>query len=172
MFKFIKRLFSGSSPTVNEEPEKAVSPSPSKNTKKAVIPFNPELISSLTSDHHKLLESFKLILESAKKKHYPLLMTTLNEFSNTLNAHLSREGVELYVYLELTALGDDRQTFRDFRIEMGEIASTVTNVINTYKNSPVTDENVEQFTKDFSGLGGVLVDRIDREEGTLYPLYK
>ncbi|MCK4842127.1 MAG: hemerythrin domain-containing protein [Methylococcales bacterium] len=175
MFGFIKKLFSQSDSKKNVKDETinklATSLSGSKKKKVSTIPYNPELIDSLKTEHQDLLSSFGHIMDSAEKKRYPLLAKTLKDFSNLLNAHLTKEGIELYVFLEFSTHIDNPDVFRDFRREMSEIASVVMGVINRYTKKAVSDETVDQFIKEFTELGGVLVDRIEREENMLYTLY-
>ncbi len=170
MFNFIKNFFSKKK-TESEEKEKTNKPVASKKKQLGSISFNPMLIEGLKFEHQNLISIYQHIMDSAEKKEYPILLKALSDFSNALSAHLTKEDIELYIFLEFIAQGKDREVIRDFRLEMGGIAKIVIGVINKYNNTAVSDENVVDFIQEFSELGGVLVDRIEREEATLYPLY-
>jgi hypothetical protein len=147
-----------------------------KESKKHIIPYKPNLIADLESDHKNLLISYKRIMNSADKKQYAKLTLCLNGFSELLKSHLRKESIYLYMYLEFVIGKEngimDSKIFRAFRLEMKNISVAVSGAINLYTNTPVTDETVDKFIKDFSEIGSILVDRIEREEKNLYPIYK
>lgn len=175
MFGSIKKLFSSNSSEANTKEETIDKSSESlttfNNKENTSLSFKPELIPSLKSEHQHLLSLYTLIMGFAEKKNYSLLTEVLAEFDCLLKDHLGKEGIELYVGLEFSPNIDDPKIFRDFRREMSNIASIVVKAINKHTKKAVTDETVDQFIKEFSDLGGVLVERIEREESVLYPLY-
>lgn len=178
MFKFIRKLFFGKKELLPPSPQKSnesIIKQVPKTKIKSVIPYNPELIEGLQEDHKALLTIYSKIMEHAKAKQYAELTFGLDGFDELLKSHLRKESHELYMYLEFVVAKDegneDRKMFRDFRLEMKEIAVTVRGFVNQYTNIPVTNTTVDQFIADFTQLGGVLVERINREEKNLYLIY-
>jgi len=142
---------------------------------KELIPYNDKLIEILEADHKILLKVYTEIMEQAGKKDYSSLTTLLKTFLKILRKHLSKERIDLYMYIELVLSKKlknyDKKVFRDLRLELSTIAIKASSALNQYIHTPVTDKTVKQFTKDFTALGGVLVNRIEREEKNIFPIY-
>ena len=185
MFASIKSLFSSKSEALPIAPvakQKPATPKPvllkkaPVKKRRELIPYNNRLIPLLEEDHKKLLSIFTSIVGHASDRNYAALTLGLNDFSDLLKNHLRKEGLDLYMYLELVVGKEegqnDSKVFREFRLEMKGIAVAVSSAINKYTNIPVTDDTVDQFISDFTDLGDVLVDRIEREEQILYPIYE
>lgn len=97
----------------------------------------------------------------------------LEVFRAGIQSHLLIENVRLYIYLE-HQLADDETSHRlihDFRHEMDGIGKAVVGFLAKYKDLNVDSNLVASFGRDLEAVGKVLVDRIQREESTLYPLY-
>jgi len=152
-----------------------VASSPKKRQKKQILVYNSELIDSLEQDHQILLSLYTDIMKYAANREYTLLAQGLSNFSELLTTHLRKESIDLYMYLEFVVVKGDavdtRGTLRAFRLEMKEISIAVSSMLHHYENMPVTYKTVEKFLVDFKELGRILVDRIAREEKTLYPIY-
>ncbi len=137
--------------------------------------YNSKLINGLEKDHQVLLSLHAYIMKSATNKEYNSLSKAMVDFSEILTTHLRKESIDLYMYLEFVVIKTDetdtRETFRAFRLEMKKISITVSSILHHYENTPVTDQTVEKFLIDFKELGNILVDRIQREEKILYPIY-
>jgi hypothetical protein len=182
MFTFIRYLFfivceklKLNCKKIKLETHLNVASPPKKRQKKQILVYNSELIHSLEQDHQVLLSLYTDIMKYATNRQYHSLAQGLNDFSERLTTHLRKEGIDLYMYLEFVVAKrdavDTRETLRDFRLEMKEISIAVSSVLHHYENMPVTHETVEKFLIDFKELGRILVDRIAREEKTLYPIY-
>ncbi|WP_343793276.1 hypothetical protein [Dokdonella soli] len=84
------------------------------------------------------------------------------------------ENVHFYVYLEQSFRGDEenKALIHDFRREMNGIARGVVEFVRRYQQAPVSADNCAAFLKEYEAVGKLLVMRIEREEGNLYPLYQ
>lgn len=60
---------------------------------------------------------------------------------------------------------------KGFRREMDSIARIAMSFLKKYEMIGVDAELAKLFAADFEQLGKVLVERINREESVLYPLY-
>ena len=69
--------------------------------------------------------------------------------------------------------GDAENTalVRSFRREMNAIARGVVDFVKKYQLGNFDQETRQAFLADYQTVGGLLAQRIEREEGSLYPLY-
>lgn len=137
------------------------------------IHYSPDLIASLQGDHQTLLDLYGEITEAFEEKRYTDVSSMLITFRSGLNAHLLTENVRLYIYLERSLAGDEtsRELIHGFRKEMDEIAKVALGFLRKYEAIGVDADLAGRFAADFATLGKVLVERIQKEENTLYPLY-
>ena len=140
-----------------------------------ILTYKSNLIPVLKEDHQALLPLHTSILWYANNRKYKELEKGLNAFGERLKIHLRKETIDLYIYLEFIIAKEieikQRKTFREFRLEMKRISVAVSSALNQYENTPITDETVKQFLIDFKELGRILIDRIEKEEKMLYPIY-
>ncbi|MDR0776314.1 MAG: hemerythrin domain-containing protein [Azonexus sp.] len=137
------------------------------------IRFHPELIDKLTGDHHLLLSLFGETSHAAAQGDVAAAAERLEAFRTALQGHLLTENIRLYVYLE-HLFADDPSTYsliHEFRHEMDGIGKAVISFLLKYEELATHPELAAAFAHDLAGIGKVLVSRIEREEGTLYPLY-
>ncbi|WP_303901238.1 hemerythrin domain-containing protein [Thiohalomonas denitrificans] len=137
------------------------------------IRYDPALVNSLEQDHQKLLRIYTAIKEAFDAGDYETVSARLNEFRAVLQGHLLTENVRLYIYLDRQLAGDDTNSdlIHGFRREMDGIGKDVMNFLKKYETIGVDIDIATAFIRDFEAIGKVLVDRIEREEATLYPLY-
>ena len=90
-----------------------------------------------------------------------------------LEGHLIAENVRFYNYVENAMQGDADSTalVRSFRREMNVIARGVVDFVKKYQLSTFDQQAREEFTEDYKTVYGLLAQRIEREEASLYPLY-
>ncbi len=136
------------------------------------ISYDPALIDRLKHDHEDLVALYvKLgaLLEAGK---YGDIRSELINFKTRFEAHILTENVRFYVYLEQN-LHDVHNTelMRDFRREMNTIARGVVEFVKKYQFSAFDGDLRSQFMQDYQAVGGLLTQRIEREENNLYPLY-
>jgi len=141
---------------------------------KAAVRYNSNLISELVKEHEVLLKVYTKMLSAIETKNFSLITQYLDEFDQKLRAHLLREHVELYVYLEYILSKQTRafQEMHNLRVEMDHISTEVITFLNIHQTIPVNEKTVAQFEHDFVQIGEVLVGRIQREENSLYTLYQ
>ncbi len=137
------------------------------------IKFSPSLINKLEDDHKTLLSIFTQIQDAYKARKYKLVQVKLKHFKMNLMDHLLVENLKLYVYLSHCLVNDDvnSQLVREFRTEMDGIAKAVMTFVKKYETIGVNKELAHYFERDLEKIGIALVERIMREEKTLYPLY-
>jgi hypothetical protein len=137
------------------------------------IRYAPDLINTLKHDHQSLLALYGEIDKAFQEKRYHEVSTMLGEFKGQLHAHLLTENVRLYIYLDRSLAHDpsSSELIRGFRKEMDEIARTALGFLRKYETIGVDEQLASHFDTDFRTIGKVLVERIEKEENTLYPLY-
>lgn len=161
-----------------KEAPAAVSTQPSDTGTAAAAPgtqihYHADLIGKLTGDHRLLLKLFGEIQSAAAAGNAVAAAARLEEFRVALQGHLLTENVRLYVYLE-HLLADDAQShalIHEFRHEMDGIGKVVVAFLGKYRELAAHPELIAEFSGELAAIGKVLVERIRREEETLYPLY-
>ena len=153
------------------------SPTPVRNGVSPPPPRGPSydsgLVPSLKNDHQELVALFEQIGRTYEARRFHEIPALLTAFKTRLEAHLLTENVRFYNYVEST-LRDDAENLaliRDFRREMNTIARGVIDFVKKYQSSNDADGLMHGFLADYRTVGGLLVQRIQREEGNLYPLY-
>lgn len=137
------------------------------------IGYSPELVVHLEADHVKLGETFTAIDQTFKSGDLRATVAHLEEFRTEIQAHLLTENVRLYIYLE-HALAHDASShalIHEFRHEMDSIGKAVLTFLGKYRELDTQPNLAASFGDDLRAVGKVLVERIQREESTLYPLY-
>lgn len=166
MRNFISGLFGSDNSTKRQEPSAG---------QNRTINYDPSLINGLTKDHHHLVDIFQRIWSEGYERHdYPRLAQLLTEFKSGFQAHLIKENVRFYVYLEQSLAGDTHtlQIVRDFRTDMNEIATAVVQFCKRYTREAFTMEMVRDFPGDYQKIGEALTRRVSLEEKELYTLYQ
>ena len=137
------------------------------------IRYDPDLVDSLKNDHTDLVSMYGQLGLDVKEGKFDRIPNALLAFKTRLEAHLLIENVRFYVYLEQALAGDSENMalIRDFRREMNIIARGVVEFVRRYQQTRVTPENSLHFIREYDEVGKLLVMRIEREEGSLYPLY-
>ncbi|MCU0755706.1 MAG: hemerythrin domain-containing protein [Xanthomonadales bacterium] len=134
--------------------------------------YDSSLVPLLKHDHEELLSLFQHIGQVYERRRYHELPALLIAFKTRLEAHLLTENVRFYNYVE-ASLFDDAENFaliRDFRREMNTIAKGVIEFVKKHQK-PVNEFDARAFQSDYQTVGGLLQQRIQREESNLYPLY-
>lgn len=167
MFGLFKKK-TGDSPAAETKVTEAAHTAPGTE-----IHYSPELISSLHDDHKTLLNLYGDIESAFNEKRYTDVSSMLEEFKSGLSAHLLTENVRLYIYLDRCLAHDPTSSdlIRGFRKEMDDIAKVALGFLKKYETIGVDEDLANHFAADFATIGKVLVERIQKEEQTLYPLY-
>lgn len=137
------------------------------------IPFHPDLVDQLKADHQGLLATFGAIGNAYSAHDLAATSAHLEAFRGQLMAHLLKENVRFYIYLEHALVSDptSHALVHQFRHEMDGIGKAVMAFLDKYRNLAVDSSLAGSFGADLASVGGVLVQRIKSEEETLYPLY-
>lgn len=137
------------------------------------IGYSADLVSQLEAEHVKLAQIFTAIGQAFDAGDVVTTVAHLEKFRSAIQAHLLTENVRLYIYLE-HALAQDaisHALIHDFRHEMDSIGKAVLSFLGKYRELDTQPNLTISFGSDLSAIGKVLVERIQREESTLYPLY-
>lgn len=136
--------------------------------------YDSRLVEALRHDHQELVHLFENIGRLIDAQRFDLIPSQLVAFKTRLEAHLLTENVRFYNYVESSLRDDpeDLSLIRDFRREMNTIARAVVEFVKKYQRLGIDQTLQVQFTVDYRAVGGLLVQRIEREEGNLYPLYQ
>ena len=137
------------------------------------IRYDPSLVASLKNDHAELVTMYGQLGQDVRDGQFQRIPNALLSFKTRLEAHLLIENVRFYVYLEQSMSGDSENMaiIRDFRREMNGIARGVVEFVRRYQQLRVNSANSHDFIREYDDVGKLLVMRIEREEGNLYPLY-
>ncbi|MCL2524773.1 MAG: hemerythrin domain-containing protein [Betaproteobacteria bacterium] len=153
---------------VLEKPEEAPKHAPGTQ-----ISYSPDLVPQLHEEHQKLVEIFGMINTAFAKNDLPLTAKFIDEFRRDIQAHLLTENIRFYIYLEHSLEKDSESLYlvHSFRQEMDTIGKAVLAFLSQYKDIGTRPDYALPFGRDLEEVGKILVDRIRREEETLYPLY-
>ncbi len=137
------------------------------------IAYDAELVPALKHDHKVLVQLFGQVGDEAERGHFERIPQMLMSFKVHLEGHLIAENVRFYNYVESTMQGDAENTalIRSFRREMNSIARGVVDFVKKYQVPAFDDGLRQEFMADYRTVGGLLAQRIELEETSLYPLY-
>ncbi len=155
---------------VNQKPDASSAPVAPGTS----IHYHADLIGKLTSDHRALLDLFGRIKLAHGSGQLEEAAALLVRFRTALQDHLLVESVRLYVYLE-HRMRDDPDSHRlihDFRHEMDGIGKAAMAFLGKYARLAQDPQLNDSFGPELDAVGRVLVERIQREETVLYPLYE
>lgn len=175
MFGFIRDFFKGRPEPVDTRPPNPIKEVELNQPRKASsIAYDPDLINNLKDDHNHLVSLYgRMWTEGFEANDREKLAYLVTQFKRDFQAHLLKENVKFYVYLEQN-LAEDPTTMelvRDFRSEMNDIANAVIRFCKAYGKPIITAEQKINFKKDYETVGKVLTHRVSLEENELYTLY-
>lgn len=153
-------------PSAPETPAAAVAPG-------THIAYHPQLVGELVQEHRNLLACFNAIAQAFESGDLPATCRELEHFRGFLLAHLLKENVRFYIYLEHALAGDatSHALVHQFRHEMDGIGKTVIAFLGKYAELAKNPALAASFAGELGGIGEVLIQRIRNEEDNLYPLY-
>lgn len=137
------------------------------------ISYSADLVPHLHADHLMLAEIFTTIDNAFQAGDLAATVRHMNHFRMAVQAHLLSENVRLYIYLEHALAHDavSHALIHEFRHEMDSIGKAVLTFLGKYRELDTQPNLAVSFGSDLKAVGKVLVERIEREESTLYPLY-
>ena len=139
----------------------------------AAFAYRPALIEELEREHRALQGMFAALHRAHRVGDVTACIANLQLFTNLLRAHLLKEDLQLYRYLEHAHRRDRAaaQRLAALRTEMQAIGSTLSTFASAYVNASWDERRRRQLGRDLDGIGRILAQRIATEEHVLYPLY-
>lgn len=175
MFDFVRRWMGQDTATAAPPPPVRPNAStPTGSLASRAPAYDSRLIESLKHDHHGLVELFQQIGQVAERGRFHELPALLVAFKTGLESHVIAENVRFYNYVENSLAGDEENLalIRSFRREMNAIARGVVDFVKKYQRAAFNEATRDAFLRDYAVVGGLLSQRIQREETSLYPLYQ
>jgi len=161
---------------VQPEPQ---SPAATPTTSQPLAPgtrigYDPLLIKRLRTDHQRMLELFTQTQELLTTHDYDGVKRKLGVLRVTLQDHLLTASVKFYVYVSRQLAGDPAKTaiINEYRREMLINSRQIMDFLRTYSSARLDDSFAETFQIELLVIGSALVQRIEREQTTLFPLYQ
>lgn len=137
------------------------------------IRYDPELIPHFVEAHRGLSALAIQLQAKVVDGRYIEATQLLRQFKTDIFRHFLEENVRFYTYLAYCLKTDVEggAMMTDMRREMGEIGRTITRFLKNYEMG-VDMDNADSFLRQFEDVIAALGDRIQREEGSLYTLYR
>lgn len=141
---------------------------------KASITYSAQLVPSLLNDHKELFKLYDDIETNLNTGNFDSLPRLLGAFKTKLDVHLLSENLRFYCYLEqsLATQPEELEIMKNFRHEMNSIARAAVNFVRKWQTAGVTSASTKTFTLEAEQVKSLLVERMQREETGLYPLYQ
>lgn len=138
------------------------------------VSYTPTLIDELEQEHRAIAQCFAQMRAAAQKEDIHTVVTTLGQFKKKLTAHLYKENMKLYMYLQyaLTSQPYDYAQMRELRKEMDKIATSSMQFMTKYQQLENNPALIKTFATDLAELNKALSMRITLEETSLFPLYQ
>lgn len=138
------------------------------------IGYDPLLIKRLKADHQRMLELFTQTQSLLITHDYDGVKHRLGELRITLQDHLMTANVKFYVYVSRQLANDPAKTaiISEYRREMLANSRQIMDFLRTYSAARLDDTFAEPFQIELLVIGAALVQRIEREQSTLFPLYQ
>lgn len=172
MLDFFRKLFGGGQGPRSQALPQGVPPVEQRRAGFGIA-YDAGLVPALKRDHADLVKLYGAIGECAQQGDFQQVPQMLMAFKVHLEGHLIAENVRFYNYVENAMQGDADSTalVRSFRREMNAIARGVVDFVKKYQLSTFDQQAREEFSEDYKTVYGLLAQRIEREEASLYPLY-
>jgi len=138
------------------------------------IGYDPLLIKRLRSDHQRMLELFTKTQMMLTTHDYDGVQRMLGKLRITLQDHLMTASVKFYVYVSRQLAGDAAKSaiINEYRREMLGSSRQIMDFLRTYSAVRLDDSFADTFQVELLVIGAALVQRIEREQTTLFPLYQ
>jgi Hemerythrin HHE cation binding domain len=172
VFDRLRKMFGGKQTPTSQALPNGV-PSAEQRRAGFGIAYDADLVPALKKDHKALVQMYGEVGQLAERGEFSQIPQMLLAFKVYLEGHLIAENVRFYNYVESTMQSDPENTalIRSFRREMNAIARGVVDFVKKYQLAQFDDQLREEFISDYKTVGGLLAQRIEREEASLYPLY-
>ncbi len=172
MFDRLRKMFGGKQTPTSQALPNGV-PSAEQRRGGFGIAYDADLVPALKNDHKALVQMYGEVGQIAERGEFNQIPQMLLAFKVYLEGHLIAENVRFYNYVEGTMQNDPENIalIRSFRREMNAIARGVVDFVKKYQLAEFDASLRQEFMNDYKTVGGLLAQRIEREESSLYPLY-
>jgi len=138
------------------------------------IGHDPLLIERLRRDHRHFLDLFAQTQTLLNSADYDGVKRKLGELRISLQDHLLLSSTRLYVYLSqhFVARTEQLAVINQHRSAMHGNSREIMDFLRTYSAIRLDDQSAAMFQAEFLAIGTALMQRIEREESTLFPLYR
>ncbi len=138
------------------------------------IGYDPLLLKRLRTDHQRMLDLFTQTQELLTTHDYDGVKRKLGELRITLQDHLMTASVKFYVYVSRHLADDAAKSaiINEYRREMLVNSRQLMDFLRTYSAARLDDSFADTFQIELLVIGSALVQRIEREQSTLFPLYR
>lgn len=136
--------------------------------------YSPELVPSMLEDHDEMLEMLDRINALSAAGELEAIPALLGRFKARLDDHALKENVPFYGYVEqnLSSQPFEIEILNHFRHEMSVIGRKTLTFVREWQASGVTPTSAGDFSAELAGIKALLVERMQRETASLYPLYR
>jgi hypothetical protein len=138
------------------------------------IGYDPMLIKRLRNDHKRLLNLFAQVQALLTTADYDGVRRKLGEMRIVLQEHLVVATTKFYVYVarQLASRPSEAVVVNSHRRAMLGDSREIMDFLSTYGAIRLDDQSAPMFQAELLEIGAVLVRRFEREESTLFPLYR
>jgi len=149
-------------------------PTPQPRAPGTRIGYDPLLLQRLRADHQRMLELFTQTQELLTTHDYDGVRRKLGALRITLQDHLMTASVKFYVYVSRHLANDEAKSaiINEYRREMLNNSRQIMDFLRTYSIARLDDSFADTFQIELLVIGSALVQRIEREQSTLFPLYQ
>jgi hypothetical protein len=138
------------------------------------IAYDPRLVARLTGEHRMLRDGLGRVRELAIAHRLDQLGCEIRRYHRALARHLLAENVLLYTYLAHCLKGAPAPAgiVRGMHDEMACIGRAAAAFFERHARTGVDADRIDAFLLEFERVAATLIERIEREEASLYPLYR
>jgi len=138
------------------------------------IGYDPLLIKRLRADHQRMLELYTHTQVLLTTHDYNGVKRKLGELRIILQDHLMTANVKFYVYVSRQLADDTARSaiINENRREMLSSSRLIMDFLRTYSAVQLDDSFADMFQSELLVIGAALVQRIEREQTSLFPLYQ
>lgn len=140
----------------------------------ARIGYDPLLLERLRRDHRRFLDLFAQAQHLLNSSDYDGVKRTLGELRIVLQDHLLLASTRFYVYLSqlFAAHAEQAAAIGRQRSAMHGNSRAIMDFLRTYSAIRLDGQSAAMFQAEFLAVGDALLQRIEREETVLFPLYR
>jgi regulator of sigma D len=138
------------------------------------IGYDPLLLDQLRRDHRKMLDLFAVTQALLITHDYAGVQRKLGEFRVMLQDHMLTANTKLYIYVS-RQLSEDAvysSLINTVRRELLDNSRQIMEFLRTYSAMRLDDNSAQMFQTELISIGEALMQRIEREESSLFPLYQ